>query len=175
MPSWQCTKGEDLLGKEAELLPVVSFPLCILLLQCSERPGKWGYNPGGTTVEMAKGAQTCWLLPGIPGSKWTVSHRVRHLGSLPTMAINLFPWASTGLNQQEEPTTRQGGGCCIPLGQLLFLGRCNLSSMLWHHCDHHLTKNSSAPESLTQGASLQLWKTEGKEKFCFTHTMVHIS
>lgn len=143
MASWQCTKGEDLPKKEAELLPLPPFPLRVLLLHCGEsEAGKWGCNRGGTGVKTAKEAQTCWLLPGAPGSKQAVSHRVRHLGSLPTTAINLFPSTCAGLNQREEATTRrQGGGHCILPGQLLFLGRGNHSNMLRLHCVHHSTKN----------------------------------
>lgn len=116
---------------------------------------------------MAKGVQTCWLLPGAPGNKQIVSHRVRHLGSLPTTPINLLPSACTGLNQQEETAGQQGGGRCNPLGQLLFLGRCKHRAKLWLHSDHQLAKRRSAPHSLTQGAPLQL----SKKKSFLSHTL----
>lgn len=130
-----------------------------------------GKGDGGTRGEMAKGVQTCWLLPGAPGSKGTVPHRVRHLGSLPTTPINLFPSTCTGLNQREETARQQGGGHCKPLGQLLFLGRCNHRAKLRLHSDHQLTKKRSAPQSLTQGARLQLSK---KKVFCHTHYGPHV-
>lgn len=106
MSSWQCPKGDDLLKEKAEFSLLLLFFLSVLLLHCSERPCKWGCNRGGMRVETAKGAQTCWLLPGASGSEWTVSHRVRHLGSLPTTAINPFLSACAGLNQQEATTRR---------------------------------------------------------------------
>lgn len=104
--SWQCPKGDDLLKEKAEFSPLLLFFLRVLLLHCSERLCKRGCNHGGTGAEMAKGAQICWLLPGAPGSEWTVSHRVRHLGSFPTTAINLFLSACAGLNQQTATTRR---------------------------------------------------------------------
>lgn len=166
--NWQCTKGEDKIFWKRRLNSCHLYPSpCMCCCFTSAR--SLGKGDGGTRGEMAKRVQTSWLLPGAPGSKCTVPHRVRHLGSLPTTPINLFPPACAGLNQREETAREHRGGHCNPLGQLLFLGRHNHRAKLRLHSDHQLTKKRSALQSLTQGAPLQLSKK--KKKSFLSHTL----